>query len=132
YSPREQALTKLLYNSVFVKERQATAATSLGLDINILSGQLREQGINVPLKRLRTYIPSRTMQEVAATPLRLGDLFPVIFGGKAYVETKYQNYAGKKLTTDVINNYANGNKDVNLEKAINDWEFFSMITQQSL
>jgi len=72
-------------------------------------------------------------KELQNTFIRLGDKMPITKAGAGYLNYKYQQYAGKKLTSKVLENHISGKRaDKNLEQAHADWLMMSSMTQQSV
>jgi hypothetical protein len=74
----------------------------------------------------------RAYRKISGLPLKFGDLAPIVAVGSGYVEYRYKELSGKKLTKDIIDKASKGEVDSNFKRAVENWRFASMITQQSV
>jgi hypothetical protein len=135
----EHDISKWLNEDPFVKARrdaflQRDAATSeffgmahgdskqLNSVKDILSkARVGAGAVAEPLKKAQNYF------------IRMGDKAPITKAGAAYLNHKYSEYSGKKLTKDALQKHVSGEKiDKDIDRAKEDWLMMSSMTQQSV
>lgn len=128
---RNMELTGLLANDPFYVGRMASVSTAMGLEMEnkfALATRMK----NVKGQKLYSYIPARQMREIAGQPLRVGDVTPILVMGTWFTALRYRMHSGKDLTNDIVRLHKQGVEDPYLKRAIEDWSWFSEISQQSL
>ena len=133
----QRAAVSILRKHPFYLDRVSSMAEATGQEVRDILSRLHRTDVSTKFQK-RMLWPSTVLDAInlySTGPLKAGDIMPVISAGSGYMAHKFKSYSGKALTMDIANKYLNNTLDLNtkidLDRAVGDWNFFTMMTQQS-